>query len=500
MTSLFRQQPSAFYLIFMLEFWERFGFYTVNGILAYFFVHQLGYSESVAFYTFGAYSALLYGLVALGGFVGDKILGTKRTIVLGMAVLAIGYLALSMANAQWVFVALGIICVGNGLFKANPSSLLAKCYEKNDQRLHGAFTLYYMAINIGSMFSLVIGPNVSEHFGWSSAFFISFVGLLSALLNYFVQRKQVAKYSFGPDKEPLTAKMFIPVLIGVVALCYACSLLLKHVALTKSLLVAVVVIVCLLYGYYMLKEKSSGSRKKMGVAFILMIEGVIFFTLYQQMPTSINFFAIHHVSSTIFGFAVNPQTFQVLNPIWIMLMSPVMAYAYAKLNKTGHPAKTAHKFALGMTLCAFSFLVLYVCVFFANSSHQVSSWWLVLSYFFQSTGELLVSALGVAMVAELVPEAISGFIMGMWFLSSSIAGFTGAYVASLTRPQDVAIGAASLHVYGHVFLEIGLYTLAISLVMWMMAPKLHKLANPEAEPATDIDADSSEFAGLEGAS
>ncbi len=138
-----------------------------------------------------------------------------------------------------------------------------------------------------------------------------------------------------------------------------------------------------------------------------------------------------------------------------------------------------------MTLCGISFMVLYASVFFANTHHQVSSWWLVLSYFFQSVGELLVSALGVAMVAELVPQAISGFIMGMWFLTSSIAGFTGAFVASLTRPQNVTIGGQSLHIYGHVFLEIGLWTLAVSLLMWFFAPKLHALASGEEPTIKD---------------
>lgn len=475
MSSIFRQQPKAFYLIFMLEFWERFGFYTVNALLAYFFVHELGYGESVAFYTFGAFSALVYGLVALGGFIGDKVLGTKRTIVLGLIVLSLGYLALALATLHTVFYALGIICVGNGLFKANPSSLLAKCYEKNDRRLHGAFTLYYMAINIGSIFAISIGPNVSEHFGWHAAFFLSFIGLLSALLNYYLQRNTIKQYAFGADKLPLSFVRYGAVVVGVIGLCLASSFLLQHVAITKKILFAVIIVVMGMYVYYMSQEQGV-RRKKMGVALVLMLEAIIFFTLYQQMPTSINFFAIHHVTPILFGIHVNPQTFQVLNPLGIMLMSPVLAHVYMLLYKKGHPSSTAYKFAIGMFLCGVSFVVLYFPQFFANADYKVSSWWLVLSYLFQSTGELLVSALGVAMVAELVPRAISGFIMGMWFLTSSIAGFSGAYLASLTKPSHVEVGGASIALYGHVFLEIGLVTIAISVLMFLIAPRLQKIA------------------------
>ncbi len=475
MSSLFKHQPKAFYLIFMLELWERFGFYTVNGILAYFLVHNLHYSQEKAFFTFGAFSALVYGLVSLGGFIGDKVLGTKRTIVLGMVVLALGYLSLALAKGDMVFYALGIVCVGNGLFKANPSSLLAKSYKRNDIRLHGAFTLYYMAINIGSIFALFIGPSISEKYGWHAAFFVSFVGLSAALINYWFQRKAVDEVAYGPDKEPLSWSRLYSVVAGVVIIAVLCAYLLQHVKITEHLLLAITVVVLVLYFYYLFNEHGI-SRKKMWVAFILMLEAVIFFTLYQQMPTSLNFFAIHHVYPYLLGVKINPQSFQVLNPIWIMIMSPVLAYFYMDMHKKGRDMSTAHKFALGMTLCGISFTTLYFSKFFADSSHHIHSYWLILSYFFQSVGELLVSALGVAMVAELVPRAISGFIMGVWFLTSSIAGFSGAFVASMTKPpKGITPGYETLDIYTNVFLEIGLVTIGLSFIMWLLAPRLSRI-------------------------
>ena len=479
MISLFKEQPKAFYLIFMLEFWERFGFYTVNGILAYFFVHQLGFSDSQAYMTFGAYSALVYGLVCLGGYIGDKVLGTKRTILLGLIVLCVGYLALSQVSGEQVFTALGIIAVGNGLFKANPSSLLAKCYQPQDPRLHGAFTLYYMAINVGSILALLVGPFLMERWGWSSAFFVSFVGLFSAVINFLYQRQSIAQIASGADAKPLCFKRLYSVLIGVVLASYACRYLLQHVHVTEVLLMLVIAGVLAIYFYY-IRQETGVTRGKMWVALVLMAEGVIFFTLYQQMPTSINFFAINHVRPEILGFYLNPQSFQVFNPIWIMLLSPVLASWYRRQEQTGNTLSTAHKFALGMTLCAISFLCLYLPHFFADSQFKVSSWWLVLSYFFQGFGELLVSALGVAMVAELVPEAISGFIMGMWFLTSASAGFIGGWVASMTKPPaGIDVGYETLDLYSKVFLEIGLITLLLSFFMWLLAPKLSAIINQQ---------------------
>ncbi len=120
-------------------------------------VKQLGMSEADSITLFSSFSALVYGLVAIGGWLGDKVLGTKRVIMLGAIVLAIGYglVAWSGHDAGIVYIGMATIAVGNGLFKANPSSLLSTCYEKNDPRLDGAFTMYYMSINIGSFFSML---------------------------------------------------------------------------------------------------------------------------------------------------------------------------------------------------------------------------------------------------------------------------------------------------------------------------------------------------------
>ena len=163
------QQPRPFFMIFFVELWERFGYYGVQGVLAVFFVKQLGFSQEQAFVTFGAFAALVYGLISIGGYVGDHLLGTKRTIVLGALVLAIGYFmtGMSLLKPDLIFIALGTIAVGNGLFKANPASLLSKCYPPKDPRLDGAFTLFYMSINIGSLIALSLAPVIADKFGYS---------------------------------------------------------------------------------------------------------------------------------------------------------------------------------------------------------------------------------------------------------------------------------------------------------------------------------------------
>lgn len=484
MLSLFREQPRAFYMIFMLELWERFGFYTVQGLLTLYFIRHLGYSETQSYYTFGAFSALVYGMVVIGGYLGDKILGTKRTIVLGLVVLAAGYCSLALTDKAHVFFALGLICVGNGLFKANPSNLLAKCYEKDDPRLHGGFTLYYMAINLGSMVALFAGPFIASRYGYSYAYFLSAIGLVMGLANYWFQHHCVAHINTDADKRVISPGYWLLVLFGVTMFTAGCAYLLQHVMLAKNLLWLVTASVLLAYGLLMKKENHQ-VRMKMLVAFILMVEAVLFFTLYQQMPTSLNLFAVNNVIPDFFGMTIDPQSFQALNPIWIILMSPVLAAVYRGVHRKKLKFAIPYKFALGMSMCGISFLLLYFSRYFYTDNGMVSSWWLIISYLFQSLGELLVSALGVAMVAELVPASVGGFVMGMWFLTSAVAGFIGASVASYTAlPATTKPGIDSLLIYTDVFACIGIITLLISLAMWLLAPRLNRYISGQSfEPA-----------------
>lgn len=487
MLHLFREQPRAFHMIFMLELWERFGFYTVQGILTLYFIRYLGYNDTASYYTFGAFSALVYGMVVIGGYLGDRVLGTKRTIVLGLIVLSAGYMSLALADKSTVFLALGLICVGNGLFKANPSNLLSKCYVENDPRLHGGFTLYYMAINLGSMVALFVGPAVSTRYGYSYAYMISAIGLLVGIANYWLQHQYVAHINTEADKRVITLKHWTIILLGIVSLTASAAFLIQHVMIAKNLLWFITAVVVVSYGLIMRKE-SKASFMRMLVAFALMVEAVIFFTLYQQMPTSINLFAVNNVVPTFFGIAIDPQAFQALNPIWIVLMSPVLAYFYGSLNKKGVSFAIPYKFALGMTMCAVSFLMLYFARFFYTGNGMVSSWWLISSYLFQSLGELLVSALGVAMVAELVPAQVAGFVMGMWFLTSSVAGFLGATVASFTAlPENIQPGIDSLMIYTNVFACIGIVTLVISILMWLLSPRLSRYISSNAIKKLEIE-------------
>ncbi|MGG5414447.1 dipeptide/tripeptide permease DtpB [Edwardsiella tarda] len=478
------QQPKPFFMIFFIELWERFGYYGVQGILAVFFVKQLGFSQEQAFITFGAFAALVYGLISIGGYVGDHLLGTKRTMVLGAIVLALGYFmtGMSLFKPQMIFVALGTIAVGNGLFKANPASLLSKCYPPKDPRLDGAFTLFYMSINIGSLISLSLAPIIAERFGYAVTYNLCGAGLIVALLVYFACRGMVRSLGSEPDHLPLNYGKLLLVLAGSVVMIAICAWLMHNVGVANIVLIAVSVVVIYFFFREAFKQDTQG-RNRMFVAFILMLEAVLFYILYAQMPTSLNFFAINNVRHEILGFAINPVSFQALNPFWVVVASPVLASIYTHLGSRGRDLSMPTKFTLGMLLCSLGFLTAAAAgLWFADAQGLTSPWFVVLVYLFQSLGELMISALGLAMVAALVPQYLMGFILGMWFLTQAAAFLLGGYVATFTAvPDGITDPLQTLPIYTSVFGKIGIATLIIALVMAALVPWLKRMMNTQSD-------------------
>ncbi|AFP85401.1 amino acid/peptide transporter (peptide:H symporter) [secondary endosymbiont of Heteropsylla cubana] len=469
------KQPKAFYLIFSIELWERFGYYGLQGILAVYLVKMLGLSETDSITLFSSFSALVYGFVAIGGWLGDKVLGTKRVIILGALVLTVGYSMVACSNHQifWVYLGMATIAVGSGLFKANPSSLLATCYEKNDPRLDGAFTMYYMAINIGSFFSMLAAPWLASNYGWCVAFSLSVVGMLITLINFIFFRGCVKNYGSPPDFMSIKWFQLLGVIIGVIALIPCASFLLHHQEIAR-LVLGIVTVGVLIVFFYETLCLANVERRRMLVALMMMLEAVVFFVLYSQMPTSLNFFAIHNVKTSLLGLDFEPEQLQALNPFWIMLASPLLAAWY---NRLGDKLPMTFKFAIGMILSSLAFLLLPLGAIFANERGIVSPYWLIFSYALQSIGELMISGLGLAMVAQLVPQRLMGFIMGTWFLTTAAAAIIAGFVANLSAiPLNVIEPHHSLKLYSDVFLQIGLVTGLIALLMLLFAPKLNRLS------------------------
>lgn len=325
--------PKSFWVVWGVEFWERFGYYGVQCILALYFVHHLGYSQKESYYVFGSFSAFVYGFVWLGGWIGDHYLGAKRTLQLGALMLFISYAALALSNTHTVFYALAGIVVGNALFKANPSNLISKMYHNDVAGLDGAMTLYYMAINLGSIFSIAATPILAQHFGWSVAFGLCSVGLFVGIMNYWVFSHYLRGLATRAGTLPLCPKKLSILLCGCLIAIVGVAHILEHLELATTIVYGVSS-VCLLYFLKVAMSLTGNERARMLIAFVLILEGVLFFVMYNQMPLGLTFFAFHNVNNHFLGLTIPAAEYQVLNPIVIVFMSPVLAWVYKKWNST----------------------------------------------------------------------------------------------------------------------------------------------------------------------
>ena len=477
-------QPRAFYPIFFVEVWERFGFYGVQALIVLFMVQSLGHSDAYADLLFTAFAALVFLFPALGGYVGDRLLGTKRTILLGAIFLAVGYFLLSVSihSQRFMELSLATIAVGNGLFKANPSSLLSKVYQKMQVNQDGGFTLYYMAINIGAFLSLFLVPIINQYFGWQLAFMSSGVGMVLAIVNYLSMKRYIDAVGSGPDFQKIVWGRYLGVIITAVLLIMVSTWLLGHHDILQALLIAAAIV---LFAFFFLQgiKASKDERKGMLLFVILFAQAIVFFVLYFQVPTSMTLFVLRNVNHSILGFPVQPGAFQGLNPLWILILSPILAMIYNKMAKKNRDFSMPAKFALG-TLCAgIAFLVLPLGTLFAKAG-IVNSLWVVLSYLFQSAGELLVSALGLSLVSRYVPQRLMGYTMGLWFLAVSLSSMIAGHVASMAAiPKSINNDPmVSLPIYRHLFLEIGMVTVMIAFVMFCFVPLLKRLI---VDPSTE---------------
>lgn len=497
-----RHPRRAFFVLFFVEIWERFGYYGMASLLVLYMVQRLDFGDARADIIWGAFSALVYCVPILGGYIGDRVLGARRTLVLGAIALGLGYVLLSVPLSMTLFPAMGLIALGGGLFKINPNNLVSRLYEGEHSKLDILFTIYYMSLNIGSFFSILLTPWIKDHpswvivlgplhfDSWHLAFGLSAVGLTCGLLNYGAFHRYLRPYGTAPDFKKLDQrKLWAVIGISVVIAC-----LLSVIIRFPSAALGVVGLFLILMIYVFVHLLTTGSRAERSrvLACIIFIGMSSIWAVYnQQIYTSLTLFALRNVQHHILGIPVAAAQFQDLNQFWLVVLALPLAWFYQRMARTKRgDFSIASKYAGGLYLLAIAFF-LYAASSFTAHAGIVSSWWLVAGYAAQSLGELLISALGFSMVSQLVPEQSRGIIMGAWFLGMGISMYAGGAIAGLASiPPGTVQAALTLTRYARLFWGLGGAALACAVVATAIIPLLKKMTlgqegdeRPQAENA-----------------
>jgi len=474
------KQPKCLKYLFLSELWERFGFYILQGLLVLYLSHAMGLSDSKSFNIFGAFLALVYITPVLGGYIADKIIGFRYAVISGGLFLSLGYSLLGFAGVHFLYLSLGIVCFGNGLFKPNVSSLLGTVYEADDVRRDSGFTWFYMGINIGVMLATVSAGWIQLALGWSACFYAAGLGLIIGVITFITGWSHLHQHGAVPKRNPahrVTNYLAHPFALFLLASTTVaiCAVLIYASQLASILILIFAVLVFLgLLVYARRTDKNSAQR--IYALIVLLIASILFWAFFFQIFSSGILYIQRDINRQAFGFTLPTILFISLESIFILILSPMLAKLWLRLYKNNNNISIPHKFALGLLFLALCFAVFALSTKFHDQQHLVNPLWVVLAFLLLTIGEMLLSPIGLSAMTQLAPSNLSGFIMGIWFFSTGVGGDLSGPLAKIASiPPAMTNKTQESHLYGAAFLQYALMSLLAAVIMFMIAPKLQKV-------------------------
>jgi len=487
--------PRGLGLLFMTEMWERFSYYGMRAILVLYLVDALKWDTAHAANLYGTYTMLAYLTPVIGGYLADRIIGTRRSLVIGAIVIACGHFVLAFPGMSTFYLGLALIIVGTGFFKANVSTMVGQVYREGDSRRDAGFTIFYMGINLGGFLGPLVcgGLAQSSRFGWHWGFAAAGVGMLLGLIVYLWGRDKYLP-GIGVSADRTAPK------IDRTAVTHSESV-------ANTTLHAVIGAVCgAAIGWFLGSGNWTGwmmgmiigaalsvtvlgtqgeERKRVIALFIVVFFVIFFWAAYEQAGSSMNLFADKNTNLHIGSFLMPSSWFQSVNSADILIFAPVFAGLWTSLGRKGKEPSTALKMVLGLALLATGFVFLVIGGTKADTGVLVSPMWLVMAYTFHTFGELCLSPVGLSYVTKVAPVRFASLLMGVWFLANAVANKIAGALAAFTptpgeAPPAPAAGlggfiqrvSATNHGFYMIFVVAGFSAAA---VMLLFVPLLKRL-------------------------
>lgn len=395
------------------------------------------------------------------------------------------------------YLALALIIMGVGFLKANISSIVGQLYTQNDPRRDSGFTLYYFGINLGAFWASILCAGLGATVGWWAGFGLAGVGMLFGYL-VFVRRRLLFflpgptqlpdEVGAPPDPERLRKPLLGPInrewliyIFGFGGVATAWWLVQREPVVNWALLIAAILVI-LYFIVYMIRRCTAIESQRIILALILIAAATVFWTLFELAGSALNQFAERNTQLPSDGFySVTAGQTQSFNAGFILIFAPIFAAIWAFLEKRKADPNDVMKFALALVQVGAGFLVLVWGANFADESYRVPLIFLVLLYLLHTTGELMLSPVGLSAMTKLAPAAIVSTVMATWFLSSAGAQALGAQIAKLTAAETVGgqvlDPAAALATYVQVFQMLGVGAILLGLVLGIASFWLRKLAH-----------------------
>jgi POT family proton-dependent oligopeptide transporter len=472
---MIRRHPKALPFLFLTEMWERFGFYMVQGMLVLYMTKAFHFSDDQSYTVAGMFTSLAYIAPMIGGFVADRLLGFKISIVLGGIFLSAGYAILATLVPDLFYLGLATVIVGNGLFKPNISSLLGALYAPGDTARDSGFTLFYIGINVGVLLSGISGT-IQTYLGWNAVFAFASIGLLIGLCIFAIGIKhgdmQASTDHLLKNKSRFLSEAWLIfycfITIGLL------NFLLNNSVLAKWLL-PIIGIILLTFIFTLAFQQDTLNRNRLITLNVLIICSVVFWMLFWQMFFSVNLFIDRLIDKDVFGIHISTTWFYTLESIFIILFGPIFAGVWEVLNRNEKNPSSFSKFIAAIFLVGLGFLTLVISTFFPGTNHLISPLWIVLSYLLITLGELLLSPTGLSAVTLLAPAKLTGMMMGIWFAALGFGGQFGGLLAKISSiPDDAKNPILQLPIYREAFLIYVGIAFGVVILLILLKLNLHK--------------------------
>jgi len=474
-------------------------------------LHDSGrnWTEADASVLYGWYTGLAYLLPILGGIIADKLIGTHRSMLVGGILISLGHVILGLSGMgefaqdrtglSLFMLGLAVIVIGTGHFKPTVSVMVGQLYKQGDARRDGAFTIFYMGINLGAFLCAFIVGTLGEKVGWHWGFGAAAVGMLIGLGMYMLGKKAFLP-GIGEAPKPNAGRAtfaFFVIGLGVSAVF---ALLYHYGAIAKigdllaylkndnpkagvAVVIAGVLGILGWCGWFVAQNRPE-DRGPVITIFVFMIFNAFFWIAFEQAGSSLNVFTEQKTDRFLGSFEVPATWFQSVNAGFIFLFAPVFAILWAKLGKKNMNPTQPVKIALGLLLLGAGYIFMVMAAKIAGGSGvKASMFFIVATYFLHTMGELCLSPTGLSYVTKAAPVKFVSLLMGIWFVSSFIANLGGGLVASQVKAIEKGELKLPWNFGGQAdfFFLFVVSSVGAALIILMLVPLLKKMMRSTAD-------------------
>lgn len=399
---------------------------------------------------YGWYTGMAYLLPILGGLIADKLIGTHRSAVVGGILIALGHLVLGVSGigemalndtGMSVFVAgLAMITIGTGHFKPSVTVMVGQLYPLGDPRRESAFSIFYMGINLGSFLCNLFCGWLAVTYGWHYGFGAAAVGMILSVITYVTLRPKLLSGIGEPiagdvRKAPIFLPIGILLAAGIGYLFHLGVLGLFDKFVSDPIAFGIIITASLAYGIWFIAKQAPGDRGPVATIFIYMLFNALFWLSFEQAGASLNTFTEELTDRRLMGWKIPAPYFQSINPLLIIIFAPIFGVLWASLARKKKSIAQPYKIGTGLIFVGLGYVVMVFAAMKLNLGiPKVHLLFITSCYFLHTVGEIILSPTGLSYVAKTAPKHSVSSLMGIWFISSFIAGLAAGKVSALVDP------------------------------------------------------------------